>query len=105
VTAQERSLIVQLARQRGVEAGSAADLQLETWLKEPPSEDVFARATRLIRAMLDDPAQEHAGVRLDDLIHHCEAIASASGGVLGFRKISPEEQALLAQIEAALKGK
>jgi hypothetical protein len=105
VTAQERSLIVQLARQRGVEAGSAADLQLETWLKEQPSEDVFARATRLIRAMLDDPAQEHAGVRLDDLIHHCEAIASASGGVLGFRKISPEEQALLAQIEAALKGK
>jgi hypothetical protein len=105
VSAQERTLIGQLARQRGIEAGSVADQQLESWLNERPSEEVFARATRLIRAMLDDPSQAQTDLSAEDLLRHCEAIASASGGLLGFRKVSPEEHALLGQIEAALKGR
>lgn len=103
VSTEERTLIVQLARRRGIDAGSAADRQLESWLNERPSEEVFARATRLIRAILDDPSQERTDLRVEDLIRHCEAIAGASGGLLGFRKVSAEEHALLRQIEAALK--
>ena len=105
ITAEERQLILQFARQRGVEPGSAADEKLAAWLENRPSEDVFARATRLIRAMLDDPGSDRKDLRIDDLIHHCEEIAAASGGVLGFRKISGEERALLTQIEATLKAR
>lgn len=105
VTAAEQTLIVKLARERGIAPGSAADLQLAAWLAERPSDDVFARATRLIRAMLDRPAGEGPAVQVDDLMRHCEEIAAASGGVLGFRRISSEERALLGQIEAALKAR
>jgi hypothetical protein len=105
VSEDERKLIVRLARQRGIDAGSAADLQLSGWLNRQPSTDVFARATRLIRAMLDQPAGEQKAIRVEDLIRHCEEIAAASGGVMGFRKISSEERALLGQIEAALRAK
>ena len=102
VTDEERSLIVQFARQRGIHAGSAADRELSAWLQHRPSDEVFAKAGRLIRAMLDAP--HRAGADIDDLIKHCEEIAAASGGVLGFRKISAEERALLGRIEAALKS-
>jgi hypothetical protein len=55
--------------------------------------------------MLDDQSGAQQGLQIGDLIHHCEEIAAASGGVLGFRKISTEERALLGQIAAALKAR
>jgi len=105
VSDSERALIQQFARERGVEAGSAADDQLQQWLVERPSEDVFARATRLIRAMLDHPSEQGKALSVDDLVHRCEEIAAASGGILGFGKISSEEKALLGRIQSALKGR
>ncbi|MGH9372541.1 MAG: hypothetical protein ACRD15_13510, partial [Vicinamibacterales bacterium] len=56
ISAEERTLLVQLARQRGIDAGTSADQQLSGWLDSRPSDEVFARATRLIRAMLDEPS-------------------------------------------------
>ena len=102
VSDAERDLILRFARERGITAGSAADQQLAGWLANRPSEEVFARATRLIRAVLDSPAGERT-LGAGDLLQHAEEIAAASGGLLGFNKISAAERALLQQIEAALK--
>jgi hypothetical protein len=52
----ERKLLLRLARARGIAEGSAADRQLADWLSHRPSADVFARATRLVRAVLQSPA-------------------------------------------------
>jgi hypothetical protein len=103
VSGAERKLIVQLARARGIQADSAGDSQLGEWLEHRPSADVFARATRLIRAMLDQPGQTATAMSADDLIKYSESIAAASGGILGMGKISAEERATLAQIATALK--
>jgi hypothetical protein len=105
VSGEERLLIERFARERGIEPDTPAGNQLAAWLKTEPSEEVFARATRLIRAMLDDQSGAQQDLQIGDLIHHCEEIAAASGGVLGFRKISTEERALLGQIAAALKAR
>lgn len=103
VTAAERALIVTLARARGIGQGSAADLQLGDWLDRRPSEDVFSRATRLIRAMLASPGEERLSA--DDLVRHCQSIATASGGIFGINTVSAEERQLLASIVEALKGR
>ena len=105
VSDDERRLIVQFARERGVAPGSAADEQLGAWLGQRPSEHVFARATRLIRAMLDERQGTAGALTVEDLIHRCEEIAEASGGILGFRRISGEERELLGRIQTALKGR
>jgi hypothetical protein len=42
-------------------------------------------------------------VTADDLVKHCEQIASASGGILGIGRISAEERGLLASLAADLK--
>jgi hypothetical protein len=99
----ERELIVRFARSRGIAEGSAADQQLTSWLANRPSEAMFARAGRLIRAVLDSGSD--SGLNADDLVAYAEKIASASGGVFGIGKISSEERALLSGLAADLKGR
>ena len=103
VTAAERTMLVTLARSRGIAEGSAADRQLSDWLARQPAPAVFERATRLIRAMLDTGSHGGGTLTADELIKYSESIAAASGGILGLGKISAEERATLAKIVAALK--
>jgi hypothetical protein len=103
VSDAERKLIVQFAQSRGIAEGSAADRQLSEWFAHQPDPSVFTRATRLIRAMLAAPTAD-AGLTADDLVRYSESIAAASGGILGMKKVSAEERALLATIASSLKG-
>lgn len=103
ISAAERTMIVNLARSRGITAGSPADRQLTDWLDHRPSDDTFRKAGRLIAAMLDHPGS----LTLDpaDLLAYCEQIAAASGGILGIGKVSAEERAALQQIATQLKNR
>ena len=83
--------------------GSAAYHQLSAWLADRPAPAMFESATRLIRAMLDGPAQDASAISPDDLVSYCETIAASSGGLLGINKISSEERALLASLAGELK--
>lgn len=103
VTPAERKMLVDLARSRGIAEGSAADRQLAQWIAHRPDASVFARAGRLIRAMLDAQAPGEGALTADDLVKYCESIAAASGGVLGIGRISAQERTLLADIAAELK--
>jgi len=105
VTPAERAMVIELARKRGVEPGGEADRQLSDWLSLRPDQDVFDGATRLIAAMLATSSEDHGGVNADDVIRSAEAIAAASGGILGIGKISGEERAILTQIQTALRAK
>jgi hypothetical protein len=103
ITPAERDLIVRFARGRGIESASAADSQLTDWMTNRPDDAVFARAGRLIRAMLDSGGEETGDLSADDLVKYSETIAAASGGILGIGRMSAEERALVASIAADLK--
>lgn len=103
VSDAERQLIVNLARSRGIIEDSGADRQLSAWLASRPEAQVFTRATRLIRAMLDTPTAGHADLTIEGLVKYCESIAAASGGILGIKRISSEERALLSTIATELR--
>ena len=104
VTPAERRLVVKLARARGIQEGGTADLQLLDWLDHRPSEEEFTNATRLIRALL--AVGGDGALTAGDLVKHCEAIAAASGGVLGIiGRISAEKRQLLTTLTAELKGR
>jgi hypothetical protein len=105
VSPQERALIVDLARKRGVAEGSPADRQLSQWLSEPPDASVFTKAGRLIRAMLDAGSHETDDLSPENLVKYCESIAAASGGLLGIGRVSSEERALLGRIAEQLKAR
>lgn len=105
ITAAERQMLVSLARSRGIAEGGAADRQLTAWMAERPAPDVFAKAARLISALLESGAPAAKGLTADQLVKYAEQIASASGGLLGLpiRAISIEERNLLTRIAADLK--
>jgi hypothetical protein len=105
VSDAERRLIVKFARSRAIAEGSAADRQLSAWLANRPDEQVFARSTRLIRAMLASGAPAGVSVNPDELVTYCDEIAAASGGILGMRRVSSEERALISQIATALTSR
>jgi hypothetical protein len=103
VSDQERDLIVQAARARGVVEGSEADHQLASWLGTRPSDALFATTLRAIRTIFEArPADERDASRRD-LLAYCSTIASASGGILGFGKVSDQERQLLARISQELE--
>jgi hypothetical protein len=104
VSPEERKMIVDLARARGIAAGSVADRQLADWLDRQPSESVFTRAMRLISAVMSGQSTNASSLSADDLVKYCEEIAAASGGVFGIGKVSSEERKLLSSIAAELKA-
>lgn len=103
VTPEERKMVVTVARSREIEEGSAADRQLTEWLDRRPEESVFRRAGRLISALLA-PGSRFA-ITPDDIIKYCEAIADASGGVFGIRRMSSDERATLGRIASEIKNR
>jgi len=103
VSASERELVVDFARKRGIPEGSAADQQLQEWLTRRPSDDVFAKATRLIKAMLAAGSDATQDLSASDLVAYCERIAQASGGLFGIGAVSAEERAALQRIQQSLK--
>lgn len=105
ITAAERDLLVKLARSRGIDANSAADLQLTQWMASKPEPVVFQRAGRLIAAMLASGTEAPGGkMTADELVAYCEQIAAASGGIFGtsLRSITSEERSLLTRIASDL---
>jgi hypothetical protein len=105
ISDEERAMIVNLARTRGIAAGSVADHQLSEWLEHRPSEDTFHKADRLIRAIIDSPGGGALHMSADELIALCDRIAHASGGIFGIGRVSREERDALAEIAAAIKNR
>ena len=103
VSPAERTLVVNLARSRGVAAGSHADRQLTLWLEHRPSEETFHKANRLIAAIVGSPASGSLHLTAAELVEQCGRIAHASGGIFGIGRVSAEERAALEEISAAVK--
>jgi hypothetical protein len=100
----ERTMILNLARSRGIDNGSVADHVLKLWLDVKPSEDTFHKATRLISAIIESP-DHRVHVDAEELLEYCEKIAHASGGIFGIGAVSEEERAAIQEIAASFNDR
>jgi tellurite resistance protein len=66
---------------------------------------MFERNLRAIRAILESRPETEREASRSDLLSTATAIAEASGGLLGFRAVSPEERAVLARISQELESR
>lgn len=105
VSNKERDLIVRAARSRGIAEGSASDQQLARWLSERPSAAFFEKTLRAIHAILEARSPEDRAANERDLLSLCTAIATASGGIVGFGAVSEDERQILAHISEVLEGR
>jgi tellurite resistance protein len=104
VSNAERTMILNLARSRGILEGSPADHQLKAWMDVKPSDETFHSATRLIMAVIESP-DHRVPVSADELLDCCERIAHCSGGIFGIGVVSPEERAAIQEIAAAFNAR
>ena len=102
VSGPERRRILDDARNRGVDEGTAAHETLLGWLEERPDERTFEIAFELIRRTLERTEERQRGTRASRLIGECIRIAKASGGVRGFvgggDNVCPDEVAALRRV-------
>ena len=103
VSDRERDLIIEAARARGIDKDSPADHQLTAWLASRPSDELFEKTLRAIGAILQARPSEEREANQLDLLSRLTAIASASGGILGFGKVSPQEQQVLARVSEEME--
>ena len=103
ITQKERDLIVAAARSRGITEGTPCDQQLNMWLSQRPSDDMFEKSLRVIRTILQAQPADAREASETDLLSLATAIASASGGIVGFRAVSAEERQILGHISDELK--
>ncbi len=102
VSMRERDLIIEAARARGIESGSAADAQLKGWLTMRPADALFTTTLRAIGAMLASRPESEREAGRKDLMSYLTSIAAASGGVLGFGAVNDQERAVLERVTAEL---
>ena len=106
VSDPERDAIIAAARAHGVELGSQADRQLTEWLANPPSAVLSDGTLHLLGALKQRrPTDERVAAVRDLLLASCTAVASASGGIFGFRSISDKEQRVVDRIRYELERK
>jgi hypothetical protein len=103
VSDRERDLIIEAARARGIDKDSPADHQLAAWLENRPSDELFEKTLRAIGAILHAQPSEEREAGQRDLLSRLTAIASASGGILGFGKVSSQEQQVLARVSQEIE--
>jgi tellurite resistance protein len=100
--AKERGAILERARQSGMVPGSSEHALLEAWLERRPDAKLLTAWTHLVRGIRDQVGPDEATRLKTSLLEHARAVASASGGVLGFgAKVSQAEAAMLARLESA----
>lgn len=96
ISKAEREEILRIAAARNVVEGSPAHARLLSWLESPPPPEFFERTmgiiTRLLELFPDEKREQLQG----DVLSASLAVASASGGFLGFgSKVSADEKYLI----------
>lgn len=105
VSNQERDMILEAARLRGVAADNPAYEQLIDWLNNRPSQEFFDHTLRIIGDLLESTPPGDLKIDRETLLDLSTRVAAASGGILGVGKISSEEQASLDRLAAALENR
>ncbi len=108
VSKGEREAVFRLARERGVEDGSAAQAQLGSWLDQRPNDELFAVALDVIKQGLSVLSRVEREERIKQIVEACHEVAEVTGSriswVLGiFDGINSAEFSALDAINKALR--
>jgi len=108
VSHAERDTILRIAKQHGVEPGSADYHQLLDWLANRPSDEVFHTALEAIRIGLSVLSSDESEQRIATMIKACEDVAQAAGWIdqlFHLDRVSYSESAVIAAIRRHLESK
>ena len=97
----ERVAILQGAHGKGLEKGTAGYELLQTWLQNPPKDELFSAWESYIKALTAQLNDEQNRLLKNQIVGFAKMVAASAGGILGFGKVSADEEKVLGRIEAA----
>jgi hypothetical protein len=74
---------------------------ISVWLKQKPGPELMEAWEHYIQALSQQLSPEERQSLKEEVLADARTIANAAGGFLGFGTLSPEEQKVLDQLEAA----
>jgi len=97
----ERTAILQGAHGKGLEQGTDGYELLQTWLAKRPDDDLFVAWEAYIKALTAQLNDEQNRLLKHQIVGFAKMVAASAGGILGFAKVSKDEEKVLHRIEAA----
>ncbi|HEY4179430.1 MAG TPA: hypothetical protein VGM90_21445 [Kofleriaceae bacterium] len=97
----ERTAILQGAHGKGLEQGTDGYELLTGWLKKKPSDELFTAWEAYIKALGSQLNEEQNRLLKNQILGFAKMVAAAAGGILGFGKVSGDEEKVLGRIESA----
>ncbi|MDH3687227.1 MAG: hypothetical protein OEP95_13435 [Myxococcales bacterium] len=95
----ERTAVLAGVEAAGLVAGSAGHGLVQTWLEACPPPELFALGREYRRQLSADLSVETRFRVREHLVDAARSVAEASGGFLGMRAVSSEEEAVLEQLD------
>ena len=100
---REREAVLKAAAAQGVPPDSVAGKILDSWLMQRPSAELVDAWKRQMRALWPSLSQKERDEIRVAARERARSVAEAAGGFLGLTsKISPQEKAVLDELERAL---
>jgi hypothetical protein len=97
----EKQAIMQGAHGKGLDEGSPGYQLLSGWLARRPDGALLDAWVEYIKALSSQLNDEQSRLLKNQIVGFAKMVATASGGILGFGKVSSTEEAILHRIEAA----
>ncbi len=109
VTEPERAVVFEIAESRGIGPGSPGHAQLDAWLRQRPSDELFETALEVMKVAATVLPSEEREERIRVVVDACKRVAEASGGglarLLGMGSaVSGDEAGVLEAITAQLRS-
>ena len=104
VSKNEEASVLAGARAMGIHEDSAGYGLLKSWLARKPSKGMLEAWSQYVRGIGEKMTAQEKEKLKHELLSKARQVAEASGGVLGMNAVSPEEKAVLAEMEKAFAG-
>ncbi len=103
IAPDERTPILKAAEENGIASESPAARLLEHWLTHQPKRELAETWKHYIAAITKNMSSDSRTTLRNDILERAKAVANASGGILGFGKVSHEEKKVIADLELMLQ--
>lgn len=99
---RERDAILRGAVSSGIREGTPSHGLLELWTHDRPAPELMSSWKDYIRALCEELSADQRRHLEERIVGRARAVAEAAGGFLGLgSKVSPEEEAVLRELEEA----
>jgi hypothetical protein len=100
---KERAAVFAHAEKQGIRSGTIERDLLDRWLRHRPGADLLEAWRHHVRALCSRLAPSARDSLKGELLRDVRGAAQASGGFLGLRAISSQEQAVLDKLESSFR--